>query len=44
MIFILKDKESEGSEVDITAIEPMSIVLYARESLIEPVVARGPLS
>lgn len=35
-------KESEESEVDITAIEPLRIVLYAGEPLMEPVVARGP--
>lgn len=34
--------DSGISEVDITAIEPLRIVLYAGEPLMEPVVARGP--
>lgn len=34
--------ESEESEMDITAIEPLRLVLYAGEPLREPVVARGP--
>lgn len=35
-------KESGESEVDITATEPLRLVLYAGEPLMEPVVARGP--
>lgn len=35
-------KETGESEVDITATEPLRLVLYAGEPLMEPVVARGP--
>lgn len=35
-------KETGESEVDIMATEPLRLVLYAGEPLMEPVVARGP--